>query len=110
MTSQDFPYELTRAGVVMRPDADEPYEVEGVLKEQLSDRSGTMPQFDSYMPASTLPAPHHPESRPPLGFEEAVTNGQTRSTATDPLWLERLSPIDGDDLDVNKPVVSTLYR
>ena len=31
MTSQDFPYELTRAGVVMRPDADEPYEVEGVL-------------------------------------------------------------------------------
>jgi hypothetical protein len=29
MTSQDFPYELTSAGVVMRPDADEPYEVEG---------------------------------------------------------------------------------
>ncbi len=31
MTIQDFPYELTRAGVVMTPDADEPYEVEGVL-------------------------------------------------------------------------------
>ena len=31
MTSQDFPYEMTRAGVVLRPDADAPYEVEGVL-------------------------------------------------------------------------------
>jgi len=29
VTIQDFPYKLTRAGVVMGPDADEPYEVEG---------------------------------------------------------------------------------
>jgi beta-1,2-mannobiose phosphorylase / 1,2-beta-oligomannan phosphorylase len=31
VTIQDFPYEMTRAGVVLRPDADAPYEVEGVL-------------------------------------------------------------------------------
>src|SRR5664280_348670 len=31
VTSEDFPYEMTRAGVVMRPDLNEPYEVEGVL-------------------------------------------------------------------------------
>ncbi len=31
MTSDPFPYEMTRVGVVMRPEADQPYEVEGVL-------------------------------------------------------------------------------
>ena len=31
MTSNEFPYEMTRAGVLMRPNPDEPFEVEGVL-------------------------------------------------------------------------------
>ena len=31
MTDNDVPYELTRAGVVMTPDPDEPFEVDGVL-------------------------------------------------------------------------------